>query len=493
MSQIDSNSPIPLYYQLKRLLEEKIHTGELKPGDRIPTEYELVQKYGISRTPVRQALAELARAGLLSRTPGRGTFVTQPDGQISPQAATQLRVVFSDSRWRDLLESAVELRNARFPGDPVQLATQLVPLWDIHDHLVNAVGRGKAPDISVLDSVWVAEFAHQRHLIPLDEVDPQWSQVVQEASYPAMLAGNLYRGQLYGMPVCGDVTVLWYRRDWFQEENLLPPSTWDELVQVALHFQKDAVRERYGLGPHPLAFVAGRHGGETTTYQLLPFLWSTGGELVAGDRILLDSPASRRALQFLSDLIHKHHLVSPQVTACPWDYSTQAFASGSVAMSLGGTYESFFIREIAAWDEAEFLQRVGFVPVPAGPAGQPATLAGGMNYVLYHQSPHTKKSQGMLKMTLEPQILKPFCLHTGQIPAHAGLAQDLDPEQDGFVARTIPLLKQARTRPSLPGFARVSAQFRGMVEDCLTQKSPVGQAVTLAAERISAITDLPLG
>ncbi|HEX6304505.1 MAG TPA: extracellular solute-binding protein, partial [Anaerolineales bacterium] len=184
---------------------------------------------------------------------------------------------------------------------------------------------------------------------------------------------------------------------------------------------------------------------------------------------------------------------TPEVTGCSWDYSAKAFASGSVAMALGGTYESFFIREIAAWDEEEFLQRVGFVPVPAGPEGKAATLAGGMNYVLYHQSQQVKISQDMLKMTLEPQILKPFCLHTGQIPAHAGLAQDLDPAEDGFVAKTIPLLEQARTRPSLPDFARVSAQFRGMVEDCLTQKRPIDQAVTLAAERISAITDLPLG
>ena len=493
MPDIDPKSPIPLYYQLKQLFQEKIHQGELKPGDRIPTEYELIERFGISRTPVRQALMELVHEGLLVRTPGRGTFVAEPAGQDTSERGTQLRVVFSDSRWGDLLESAAAFRNARRPEDLITLSTHQVPLWGIHDYLVNEVGRGTAPDISVLDSVWVAEFAHQHHLIPLDEVDPQWCQTIQDVSFPAMLAGNCYQGHLYGIPVCGDVTVLWYRRDWFENEGLSPPSTWEDLVAIGQHFQKPAVQQRLGGDPQPLVFVGGRLGGETTTYQLLPFLWSTGGELISGEHVLLDSVATRRALAFLKSLIDEHHLVPPEVVGFTWDHSAQVFASGRAAMALGGTYDSFFIREVAGWDEVEFLAKVGFVPIPAGPQGEPTTLAGGMNYVLYHQSSSVEKSLTMLKMAIESEILKPFCVRTGQIPAQIPIAQGLSREDDGFVAQTVPLLERARTRPSLPDFARVSAQFRGLIEDCLTGKRSIDQAVTLTAEKITAITDLPLG
>jgi GntR family transcriptional regulator len=67
---------VPLYYQLANLLTEKIVSHELLTGDRLPTEVELVQQYGISRITVRQALRLLEEEGLIRREVGRGTFVT---------------------------------------------------------------------------------------------------------------------------------------------------------------------------------------------------------------------------------------------------------------------------------------------------------------------------------------------------------------------------------------------------------------------------------
>lgn len=75
MATIDRESPIPLYYQLKQLLLEKLDSGEWKPGDLVPSEQELQDTYGLSRTTVRQALAELTFEGRFSRHRGQGTFV----------------------------------------------------------------------------------------------------------------------------------------------------------------------------------------------------------------------------------------------------------------------------------------------------------------------------------------------------------------------------------------------------------------------------------
>jgi GntR family transcriptional regulator len=67
---------VPLYYQLATLLSEKIVSHALRTGDRLPTEIELVQEYGISRITVRQALRMLEEEGLIRREVGRGTFVS---------------------------------------------------------------------------------------------------------------------------------------------------------------------------------------------------------------------------------------------------------------------------------------------------------------------------------------------------------------------------------------------------------------------------------
>ncbi|MET7966269.1 GntR family transcriptional regulator [Micromonospora sp. NPDC005305] len=70
------DSSEPLYVRLKHTVRTMIAT-QLKPGDRLPSEGELCEMYGVSRTTVRQALSALADEGVVSRQQGRGSFVTE--------------------------------------------------------------------------------------------------------------------------------------------------------------------------------------------------------------------------------------------------------------------------------------------------------------------------------------------------------------------------------------------------------------------------------
>jgi len=68
---------IPLYYKLQTILRNKILSGELVSGDRLPTEKDLAKEYKVSRATVRQALASLEKDGLIIRRRGKGTFVSK--------------------------------------------------------------------------------------------------------------------------------------------------------------------------------------------------------------------------------------------------------------------------------------------------------------------------------------------------------------------------------------------------------------------------------
>jgi GntR family transcriptional regulator len=72
---INRNIPIPLYYQLLQLIKGSIENGELKPGDSLPTELDMMQKYNLSRATVRQAILQLVNEGYLRRIKSKGTFV----------------------------------------------------------------------------------------------------------------------------------------------------------------------------------------------------------------------------------------------------------------------------------------------------------------------------------------------------------------------------------------------------------------------------------
>jgi GntR family transcriptional regulator len=72
---IDRASPVPFYFQLAELLEQEIASGRWEPGARLPSEPELCEQYGLSRTTIRQALARLEQRSLIERLKGQGTFV----------------------------------------------------------------------------------------------------------------------------------------------------------------------------------------------------------------------------------------------------------------------------------------------------------------------------------------------------------------------------------------------------------------------------------
>lgn len=75
---LDKNTPIPLYFQLEKLILSEIENGSYPAGSMIPTEKELSQIFGISRTTVRQAITDLVRSERLYRIKSKGTFVSRP-------------------------------------------------------------------------------------------------------------------------------------------------------------------------------------------------------------------------------------------------------------------------------------------------------------------------------------------------------------------------------------------------------------------------------
>lgn len=70
--------------QVIHQLQEKISLGELKPGDKIPTETELMTLFGVGRSTVREAVRVLAKAGLLEVRQGDGTYVLDRTNNLEP-------------------------------------------------------------------------------------------------------------------------------------------------------------------------------------------------------------------------------------------------------------------------------------------------------------------------------------------------------------------------------------------------------------------------
>ncbi|HEY2029858.1 MAG TPA: GntR family transcriptional regulator, partial [Myxococcales bacterium] len=70
--------PLPLYAQVETALAASIADGTLEPGTQLPPEDALTERFGVSRTTIRQTVQNLARRGLVEIRRGKGTFVTEP-------------------------------------------------------------------------------------------------------------------------------------------------------------------------------------------------------------------------------------------------------------------------------------------------------------------------------------------------------------------------------------------------------------------------------
>ncbi|HEY9553108.1 histidine utilization repressor [Allosphingosinicella sp.] len=78
---INERAPEPRYVAIKQYVLHAISSGELKPGDRLQSEAELVQQFGVSRMTASRALRELQNAGIIVRLPGVGSFIAEPPRQ----------------------------------------------------------------------------------------------------------------------------------------------------------------------------------------------------------------------------------------------------------------------------------------------------------------------------------------------------------------------------------------------------------------------------
>ncbi len=474
---IDRDQPIPLYFQLKTQLLEEILSGVYGTDERLPTEHELCAQYDVSRTPVTRALSELAAEGVIIRHRRRGSFVN-PHWLTRRAPAAELRLLVPEGPWEAMA------RRATPEETPLNVAT--VPLTELLVAVQRAVGEGRAPDLALVDSVWVPELAAAGSVWPLDELDPDWIESDLAVDFhPALISANCFEGRCYAVQAEADVAGLWMRRDHLDQVGLHPPTTWSELETAAA-----AMSVLSGTAGHPLVFPGGSRGGETTTYCLLALLASNGVEVIRDDSITLDTRRAVSALRFVRRLVESG-LSSTDVVSYEWERPIRMLANGEASMSVGGSYEGRLLSALTGIDLHALTDHFLFVPFPSGPDGPPSNLVGGMAYVVFRQAHQPKEAMRLLEHLLAPEALVRMAGETGQIPPRRSAAAAIGDEIP-FLAQTTTMLANAVVRAPTPAHARVSRQLQAMLEGVLTGRFGPAAAVERAAELIAAITGLDL-
>ena len=131
--EILRNKPIPLYRQLKDSLAARINAGEFQLGDRIPSERQLCESSGLSRSTVRQALRELTHEGLIRTVPGIGTYVCAPRSNLVVNVSL---AGFSNDVNRHGMTPSSRILDTRVVSEPEQMLVSRMHLQPGDDVII---------------------------------------------------------------------------------------------------------------------------------------------------------------------------------------------------------------------------------------------------------------------------------------------------------------------------------------------------------------------
>jgi ABC-type glycerol-3-phosphate transport system substrate-binding protein len=170
-----------------------------------------------------------------------------------------------------------------------------------------------------------------------------------------------YKDKIYGLPFYGETSILMYNKDLFAKAGITtPPTTMDELLEDAKILTKDGV---YGIA------LKGQRDQASNGYIWPMFLHSYGGEYFAGDTPVFNSPEGVKATDLFNELMK---YAPPGAVNMGWNEVQIAVSQGQAAMTIDA---SNFASVFEASENSKVVGKIGYAPVPAGPAGQDPAIA----------------------------------------------------------------------------------------------------------------------
>lgn len=397
------------------------------------------------RPAKRKTLRRLGAAAAAALLPG----ACRDPAPRAPRNATRTLVfkhskLFGNPRALAALIAEFEARQPR-----VRVRTEALPSASDEQHLfyvINLRAGARDFDVLALDVIWIAEFARAGWIADLTELMPP----AERGDYfPAALAAARYRGRLYAVPWFVDAGLLYYRKDLLAEYGVAPPRTWDELARIALHLRARTP------GLHGFVWQGKQYEG--LVCNVLEYLWSAGGDVLRGGRVVLDSAENRRALAFVHALVPRG--ISPElVTTATEEGSRHIFGSGRAVFLRNWPYAATLFERPGA----RVRGKVGIAPLPYFPGHASAATLGGWHLGINRRARYPEEAAAFVRFMTSPEAQRALAREYGLNPARRPLYAD--PEllaAQPHLEALRRILDAARPRPVTPRYAQLSQVLQG--------------------------------
>jgi multiple sugar transport system substrate-binding protein len=371
-----------------------------------------------------------------------GSGAAQTGAAVSTGKATGTITVWAmGAEGEKLPELAKEFESAN-PG--VKVNVTAIP-WDAaHDKFTTAITANKTPDLAMVGTTWMGEFAG------MGALDPTPGSIDTSAFFDGAQKTTEVNGTSYGIPWYVETRVVFYRSDLAKKAGYdSVPGDWQGLHDMAKAMQTKA-GAKWGIGLQA--------GGTGSWQSIMPFAWSDGASLTKDDGSYnFDSPEMLNAVKYYQS----YFTDGISNKAAPATPTTEPdFASGKVPMFISGPWMMSAVEKVGG---AGFKDKYNVAPIPAGSAGS-SSFVGGSNLAVFKNTQNRDTAWKFVEWLADPKTQVKWYSMSTDLPSVKSAWNDPSLASDPKLAVFGKQLETAKAPPSYPTWEQVIANFDTQME-----------------------------
>jgi multiple sugar transport system substrate-binding protein len=422
-----------------------------------------------NRSTMVRAVALLAAVSLSLVACGRDEGGDGSEAQgaaVEEGAATGTIEVWAMGTEGDELGDFAQAFSEDNPDAKVEVTA--IPWEAAHEKIANAIASGETPDVTLVGTTWMGEFAKSGGIDPIPE------GLVDEADFfPGAWGSTEVGGTSYGVPWYVETRVLYYRTDLAKKAGWdQAPVSWDELTQFASDMKSKGGAE-YGI-----QLPAGGTGSWQT---FMPFAWSNGAALTNedGTEYTLDSPEMTEALEYFKTFFDEG--LSPTRTLDAGELES-GFADGTYGSFISGPWHTGLVEDAGVTQD-----QYAVVPRPGKDSGPGTSFVGGGDLAVFSDSDNKESAWKFVQWLSEPETQQSFYDLVGDLPSvqsawDTGELAD-DPQLQVFGGQ----LDTTQAPPAVPTWDQLSAAIDSEIEKATRGDTPVDEAVSSMQKQAESI------
>jgi multiple sugar transport system substrate-binding protein len=411
------------------------------------------------------ALALTIGLGACGRDEGGGA--TEGQGKaISDGAATGTIEVWAMGTEGDALQDFAKGFNDDNPDAKVEVTA--IPWEAAHDKIANAIASGETPDVTLVGTTWMGEFAESGGIDPTPE-----DLVSEDDFFPGAWGSTEVGGTSYGVPWYVETRVLYYRTDLAKKAGWAkPPETLDDLKQFATDMQSKGGAE-YGI-----QLPAGGTGSWQT---FMPFAWSNGATLTNedGTEYTIDSPEMTDSLEFYKSFFDDG--LSPTRTLDAGELES-GFADGTYGSFISGPWHTGLVEDAGVTQD-----QYAVAPFPGADSAPGTSFVGGGDLAVFSDSDNKESAWKFVQWLSDPETQQGFYDEVGDLPAVKAAWDSGDLASDPQLQVFGEQLDSTMAPPAVPTWDQLSASIDSETEKATKGDTEPSDAVAAMQKEAESI------